>query len=427
MLTVNAMQVQKHQIRGPVGYTKVGSPTIVDGIASGFSSSDYLTLNESPSYTTSDSCEWNIKFTVTDTSITAWMFAFMGPSGIMCGCYRTNNRVYTYFTNNLTRDISYQFSNNTTYIYNMTKQSNGDYTISLKSASGSVLASVSGSGWSENITYLSRKIGIAFTTGNPDLIDLNETYIKVNGKLWFYQPAPTKYVVKDDKLVFADSGLYLTGTNNYTVVGTPTITDGIASGFSASNGLRINNGFNLQTPYEMVVSFSVNNISGGGNLCTFQATNNITYGLYLGNNGQLNFYSPVGAFLNSSAGAISTNQNYKAKYVMDGTNQSLYLDSGSGYVLQKTSTVTSNNHSINYFEFGIGTSFLYGSIYLNETYVKVNDQLWFYGKNYASKNIAPVPAGYTYGNTTTSAIGWVDMRTQGFTAAPAGATIGRDE
>ncbi|MBQ8032567.1 MAG: hypothetical protein IJ266_01215, partial [Elusimicrobiaceae bacterium] len=95
-----------------------------------------------------------------------------------------------------------------------------------------------------------------------------------------------------------------------------------------------------------------------------------------------------------------------------------------------------------------------GSINLNETYIKINGKLWFYQpaptkyivkddklvwadpriyiedsgtKTYATQNIAPVPAGYTYGNTTTPSIGYVDMRTQQFTAAPSGATIERDE
>ena len=63
---------------------------------------------------------------------------------------------------------------------------------------------------------------------------------------------------------------------------------------------------------------------------------------------------------------------------------------------------------------------------LNKSYIKMNDQLWFYGKNYASANIAPVPSGFSYGNITTNAIGFVDMRTQEFTAAPNGTVLKLD-
>ena len=42
------VEVKKHQLMGPVGYTKVGSPTITDGVVSGFSESKYLSIQNSP-------------------------------------------------------------------------------------------------------------------------------------------------------------------------------------------------------------------------------------------------------------------------------------------------------------------------------------------------------------------------------------------
>ena len=67
---------------------------------------------------------------------------------------------------------------------------------------------------------------------------------------------------------------------------------------------------------------------------------------------------------------------------------------------------------------------LRGSIDLNETYIKVNNELWF-GKIYTSETNVPVPANFTYGNTTTSSNGTVNLTTQEFSADTL-ATYGKD-
>lgn len=242
------------------------------------------------------------------------------------------------------------------------------------------------------------------------------------------------YVIRINKLVWASPKLYLTGPVNYEVVGSPTITDGVASGFSGSDYLTLNNDIAANQSFYFKVKFTTSGStsvykailgSRQTRLLTLAQSSSKKLALQIGDTGSAYAAEIFGIT------TLVPNKQYTAIIDYDKTNFKLYLSENgedfteegtAAYVLQDDITINigRNWSSSSSFSFG-------GSIDLKETYIKVNDQLWFYGKNYATQNIAPVPAGYTYGNTTTSAIGYVDMRTQQFTAAPTGATIGRDE
>lgn len=237
------------------------------------------------------------------------------------------------------------------------------------------------------------------------------------------------YVVKDGKLVWADPRLTLSGPVGYTVVGSPTIVDGVASGFSSSDYVRIADAaLDWNNNVEWVVKVETP--------ATYASYNQIVYMapmfLYVTSTGRLSLmYTSNGnvKYLNAVS-SLQTSTTYYIKIVKDTTSFSLYLSSdGITYDLQQTRTDFLPT-TTSYVSYGIDGASAYtpwlGSIDLKETYIKVNGELWFYGKNYASQNIAPVPAGYTFGTTTTPSIGYVDMRTQQFTAAPSGSTIGRD-
>ena len=267
------------------------------------------------------------------------------------------------------------------------------------------------------------------------------------------------YVVKDGKLVFADSKLYLKGPVNYEVVGSPTITDGVASGLSnGANYITIPQPPSVINSFEMVVRANFG--SGGQGHCVYAyPTGYYQYGgFYIRN-------------VISSGSTVAPAWRYKALQTSSETVKILECPIGSGlsdlatqlvYNKVTMETVAESDYLYSYYQsldgttwtllankhdtyrmsgddigvitmcynknYGTGnTTFVTRTIDLNNTYIKVNGALWFYGKNSASANIAPVPSGYTYGTTTTSAIGFVDMRTQAFTAAPTGATLGKDE
>ena len=413
------VEVKKHQLMGPVDYTVVGSPTIVDGILSNSNGENYI-------YTTSqlkllDTFSFNIRFKRTLNEEVFRFFKF-GYNDFTCRI-STDGRIqleypgsaYTTLGNTSANEwYELELSSNseviTSTLTNISTQEKTVNSINI-SASGNVLRTmILGRDWKDD----------AYT--NAGVIDLNNTYIKVNGKLWFYQPAPTKYIQKDDKLVWADQGLYLTGPVNYTVVGNPTIVDGVVTSAGGNNYLTFPQNFDLDNNEVDIIwkgKGSVIRVSSSDYTAAIQVflSSSNQYILYVND-----VVTNVKFYYDAS---FPYNRLYKNK---EGTSYTFYNSAdGKEWVSRSTqnfSPAISGSTTNIRFCFTVGSG---NSIDLKETYIKVNGDLWFYGKNYATQNIAPVPAGYTFGNTTTPSIGYVDMRTQQFTAAPSGATIGRDE
>lgn len=274
-------------------------------------------------------------------------------------------------------------------------------------------------------------------TGSISTLGLSATYTKGT------QLKPN-YVIRNDKLVWAKPNMYLTGPVNYEVVGSPTIVDGVASGFSSSNYVQLPQAPDFSKPFEIVICFTKNTSVQGTSTSLFDCRGiNGPTGLFIYMPSDTRIHILVGnnsgswvvdgdVISGSVYPIIDIGVRYYFKLVFDGSSYTGYIKTDNtewvtGLSISSTVTPTdlSNNPRI-----GVPVTWgdiMGGSIDLKETYIKVNGQLWFYGKNYATQNIAPVPSGYTYGTTTTPSIGYVDMRTQAFTAAPTGATIGRDE
>ena len=175
----------KYKLQAVVGYTIVGSPTIVDGVVSGFSSANYLTL---PSVDFSSNFESQVAFTVNTYS----------TCGIMClnsytykgwHCIGSNLLSFTLNIsdgeNSKNIRASFTISNNTFYIANAKRVGN-NVVCSLYS-NGSLVNQqtitiddgyhvVQGTGYN---------IGKNTVGAFDGMIDLNNTYIKINNKLWF--------------------------------------------------------------------------------------------------------------------------------------------------------------------------------------------------------------------------------------------------
>ena len=432
------VEVKKHQLMGPVGYTVAGNPTIVDGVASGFSESDYLSL---PSLNTAGLNNYEI------TTCFKTPTSYSNSGGIIS----TVSSFHSYGLNYSNKLVGTIYANNT--YYNIETNSNllydtiyyAKFAVNLVNGLISLSTSTDKINWTtetitttENVqfsdTSISLGIGRSRSGTFTGSIDLNQTYIKVNGKLWFYQPAPTKYIIKDDKLVFASQDLYLTGPVNYTKVGSPAIVDGVASGFSSSDYLKVNNALDTSNnDWEIFTKFKLGQLTSNENVvnfvgtttrlvvlpsgnpvfvCVFQDSTFHNIQLYTTLESNVYYYSKIKCVNDVITFGVSADkQNWiEMSYTLEKQLRTSY---GVAFGCQIFNDVVSGP--------------LGGSIDLNQTYIKVNGSLWFYGKNYATKNIAPVPANYMYGTTTTPSIGYVDMRTQAFTAAPSGATIGRDE
>ena len=433
------VEVKKHQLMGPVGYTVVGSPTINNGVMTNSDPSNYISIRHWEQY---KPFEFAMKInTGTRPADTCWLVR----SNCFLLYWKWDARLIFFLRdiNNVQQGINgtTQLENNKDYwikiIYDGTMASmylstdSQNYSLEVSQA-----ISVITNDYSINIGSLRNTYPF---TGS---IDLNQTYIKVNGKLWFWQPQKSKYIVKDGKLVFADPGLYLTGPVNYEVVGSPAIVDGVASGFSASDYLQCQE-LTIQAgvPYEIataIITPSDDTQNGNTNTCGIIGAKALHNGLLYTfsnhpNPGCINFYGwqdNSGSVNNATLFQLEHSTLYYVKYGYDGGRHA-YVSVSQDKINWETKTrdyVPSSNTEVFYIgALKFFNSYFPGSIDLNETYVKVNDKLWFYGKNYATQNIAPVPAGYTFGTTTTPSIGYVDMRTQQFTAAPQGATIGRNE
>ena len=248
-----------------------------------------------------------------------------------------------------------------------------------------------------------------------------------------------KYLIvkkgNSSKLCWVDPKIYLTGPNNYETVGSPTITDGIASGFiNAQNYLRAPN-FTVENFADCEFLWKHNN--NGTSLPVFSVGTN--QGLWIlvlptskilrvkiGNSTYYDFSLPASYTSTDYFYYNLKFKDYKCSFYFGSDINSMSLVAEHQFNTPTNLTYTnvlrigSENNT-----WSSGTVWN-GLIDMKETSVNVNNSLWFYGKNYASAHIAPVPSGFTYGTTTTSSIGFVDMRTQQFTAAPSGTTIGQD-
>ena len=177
-----------------VGYTVVGSPTITDGVASGFASGSYVQTNTNFSFAQ----PLEIRFTATTSNNvnTSQLFCSVGngnsnrsfgvtiESGAKMGvAYTTNGASWVGWL-----PSSYVFEANTRYNFFIDYVPSSYFTIHVKKATES--------GWTTLTRTLTTPIytstNCPFIFGQnyqnkPFLgsIDLNETYIKVNGEYWF--------------------------------------------------------------------------------------------------------------------------------------------------------------------------------------------------------------------------------------------------
>lgn len=449
------IEVKKHQIMGPVGYTVVGSPTIADGVVSGFSSGNYIA--------TEGDTDFNQPFEISISCI-------KGPNrnqSIFCRRTQNNGVDVTFPYNNictirlwLNNSLIYNvvevmggfvLEENTKYVMKFTYDGNDRYYFAILSHITKDVLYARTIIESTKLNNCGVTFGGLFGGGrlyNPweGSIDLNETYIKVNGKLWFWQPQETKYIQRNNQLVWADPRLYLSGPVNYTVVGNPTIVDGVASEFTTTDYVTTQSApqdTDVRN-YELFTKIRINSIPTSTEfIMCYEA--GAREGISIMNGGRIRFQTSraIGTTGEPSiySSACSTGDEVLIHTYYKGNNiwvLEISKDNGATWETNTLTVITQELSEMNTSRvFTIGGSqfysssykfpFISGSIDLNNTYIKVNNELWFYGKNYASQNIAPVPSEYTFGTTTTSSIGYVDMRTQQFTPAPEGATIGMDE
>lgn len=169
---------------GTVGYTVVGSPTILDGVVSGFSGSNYLSLPATLDI--SQNFEWVFCITTDDLSTEQRIFAY--NTGTINSVYIQNKYLKWWITGDSSNILSTDDLNPNTRYFIKCSNVNGLYSLSY-STDGITYTGLRTKELSLSTTVSSYyDIGVNHTSYySPFLgsIDLNETYIKVNGELWF--------------------------------------------------------------------------------------------------------------------------------------------------------------------------------------------------------------------------------------------------
>lgn len=370
-----------YQKKGSVGYTAVGSPSIVDGVISDSTNSDYIALNNS--YNGNSDYEFQIKFKFDSVSFTGARALFISSNGYSSGAVDITRTVFKFFygagaSTDKRLDCTYSFSANVDYWIKLVKTGNtikayvstdefAFTQVGEKDTTGQSIASAI-------IPYIARQeSGKTF----PGSIDLKQTYIKVNGQVLF------------GTQVLVPSRVCLQGPVGYTVVGSPVIADGVVSGLDRDNYLRTNNEVTnlISGNFEMQVQYHTNiNAASGRLLSTGDALCN---GIAL-ENGVFRFKARLADDTNYSwstnyqvqgdtdyrvnaqrIGNILTLRVYEGNTLVDTVNVDL---TDVAFMNKKTS------YRVGSYNFG-GT--IYGTIDLNNTYIKVNGKLWF-GKQQAN-------------------------------------------
>lgn len=358
-------------------FTVVGSPNITDdGIASGFSSSNYLLVNGTGINNTATS--WKIAAAFTTNLTGSAQEIWCEKVSNLAQCYiriDASNKLRIFLmADDSTTIINYvlgstTLSDNTNYLVE-TIYVGTSYQVLLTNISTGVTtteASVTSAKKIRDISTLSIGVSGLVTPGNPNAgsINLKQFSITVDGVEVFSGNKTGIDTIKPD---------------NYTVVGSPTISaDGIASGFSSSNYLALPSGIELGTNKSwQVVWQSVIPPVETGNIFTnsFTVGRNNTTGsmvalLYL-YNPNTDSYSNLGISI-GDLGSTNVGNKYKGIVEYDGIDKysfTVTLEDGT----VKTSSATSSSY-YKFLDLHIGGSTLLNTFDLNAFKIYVDGNL----------------------------------------------------
>lgn len=172
----------KYKLQAVVGYTIVGSPTIVDGVLSNTSSSNYIKTPNFPEYS---SLEAEVVTTISSaTSNFQSIFALTGNYAMVFEYRNTVGIRYRIYNNSATEVYS--------GTYNIVV--NQPITINLKIKGNNAVITIIQNGTikfqsSHSITRITGnsrfQLGYCWQGLTTGSIDLNKTFVKLDNKLWF--------------------------------------------------------------------------------------------------------------------------------------------------------------------------------------------------------------------------------------------------
>ena len=170
---------------------------------------------------------------------------------------------------------------------------------------------------------------------------------------------------------------------NYVTVGSPTVKNGVISGFSSTNYALIPNVPSNVRSYEMVAKFTTGTLDGEqrgvlGNSATNKCTPQIN--VYIDNKIHVNHPQDADTWVSDSFGNVEANTTYTVKLAWNGSTVIGYYKTVSSddwvkFMSKSCSTV----HWIEQIGIGIdqGEYPFNGSIDLNECYIQINGNMWW--------------------------------------------------
>lgn len=168
------------------------------------------------------------------------------------------------------------------------------------------------------------------------------------------------------------------GYMKLTAVGSPTITNGVVSGFSASDYLITQQNFNPQNnKWEMVFKFTVGSTTSNQSIVCLSGKHAFT--LYQRLKSLEVLMSSNGSswdMTSSTVVTVTSNSTYIIKIEFTGNNYKIYSFENNSWVLKKTITSSNPIYSGQPFAFGTDRAFgqaFSGSIDLNNSYIKINN------------------------------------------------------
>ncbi len=334
-----------------------GSPIVTnDGIASGFSDSNYLTSSVS----ISANSNYTIRGTFTTGTLTTSEYVFALASGttnqlsLMSNYYNdSHNLSIVYPDDSGIHGSSLNLDNNTTYSFevivngaNIRLLVDGVQVVNLNTYPNSAIDTL--------------YVGRAATDTYPwsGSIDLKPFSISVDGVSVFTSNKVGVDTIKSD---------------DYTVVGTPTISaDGIASGFSTSNYLTSSVSISANSNYTIKGSFNTGTLTTSDYL--FSLSNGTNNQLALKNdNNQLALVYPYGSYTFGTNFYLSNNTTFNFEIIINDSNIKLLVDGN-----QVFTSDTFTNGAIDNLKLGINSEVVTawtGSIDLNSFKIYVDGDL----------------------------------------------------
>lgn len=390
------------KMKGNVTYTIIGNPTIENSIASNFSLTNYCKLNTT---FTPGIKPWKIqikiKFDYPGIGVDKSMALFNETRGD----YRSPKleiRAYTTTTirfkfnasangsgwnisgNNGWKVINYDYSKwyyftceftGTQYLIKYRSEIDTNFTtILIVNNSNPIYQANDFTGISIGADISSGEQFVSYFTGS---IDLNETYININRLAWFGDSFSRVKV--------------RTGLTKYTVVGSPTIENGIASNFSNNNYLELHN-FDPSKPFELRAKINTTQIGQRQVIYGVGTAGVLRFLIFTNGKIEMDLGTSTSSFnictLQSSI-TLSINTDYWVSLVFTG-NKYIMSYSTDGDTFTELGSVNStlliNNGNAFTVRIGIGvvsstTTFFKGSIDLNASYIKTNNGYFFRGSH----------------------------------------------